>query len=252
MANGTQNPIAYSHYQTGRELFRTYGRQAIASAKSEFAEAIAVDPTFARAYGWLAYVHLEEVQEGWSEDPEASFISAVNLANKGVELGEHDYYNHWNLAAVLTGTADFDSANQSFDKALALNSSDPDLLADLADKCSYEGDPDKAIGLMQQAFDLKIPQWYHWSLGFAYFQKRQYADALAALEKMTNPPNTAYLLMIACKVKLEEEIPSPDDILERLKSRDPEWTSDHLSSFPFKKSEDNDHYVGALTEAGVV
>jgi adenylate cyclase len=151
MSNGTQNPIAYSHYHTGRELFRTYGRQAIASAKSEFAEAIALDPSFARAYGWLAYVHLEEVQEGWSADPESSFTAALNLANKGVELAEEDYYTHWNLATILTGKGDFESANASFQKALELNSNDPDLLADIADKYSYEGEPDKAIDAMQQA-----------------------------------------------------------------------------------------------------
>jgi len=232
-------------------MFRTYGRQGIALAKSEFAEAIGLDPGFARAYGWLGYVHLEEVQEGWSDNVEASFTSAVELASKGVTLAPDDYYTHWNLAAIFTGQGEFGPAQDEFDKALKLNPSDPDLLADLADKCSYEGNPEQAIDLIHQAIGLKVPQWYHWSLGFAHFQNREYDNALSALTKMVDPPNTAYLLTLACKAKLGEPVPDPEAILERLKSRDPDWTSDHLKSFPFDKPEDEQHYLDALTEAGV-
>lgn len=245
-----KNQNAYDHYLKGRELFRAYTREGVSAAKSEFSEAIGLDPELARAYGWLGYAHLEEVQEGWTQDVNDSITAAVNLATKGVQLAPDDYYTHWNLATIHLGQKEMQKAQEEFEKAQALNPNEPDLLADIADMLSYQGDPDKAIEHMQRAMGLKIPQWYHWSLGFAYCQKRQYAEAVAALEKMSDPPNTAYLLLVACKAKTGTAT-APEAIMERLLNKDPQWTPDHLNRFPFAKAEDQQHYLDILEEAGI-
>jgi hypothetical protein len=103
---------------------------------------------------------------------------------------------------------------------------------------------------MQRAMSLKIPQWYHWSLGFAYFQKREYAKAVEAIEKMDDPPNTAYLLLAACKAKVGAPI-APAEIKERLLSKDPNWTPEHLERFPFERPEDKEHYLNSLMATGI-
>jgi tetratricopeptide (TPR) repeat protein len=250
MTISTQNTTAYEHYVKGRELFRTFTRAGVTAAKSEFSEAIGLDPGLARAYGWLGYVHLEEIQEGWTTDVENSFTSAVELASKGVELAPDDYYTHWNLATIFAGQKETSQAQDEFDRALALNPNEPDLLADIADMLSYQGEPESAIEHMERAMNLKIPQWYYWSLGFAYFQKRQYDEAVTALEKMSDPPNTAYLLLVACKAELGKRT-TPEAIMERLLSKDPQWTPDHLDRFPFAKPEDHQHYLDTFKRAGI-
>jgi adenylate cyclase len=251
MGNGTQNPIAFAHYQTGRELFKTYTRQGAAAAKNEFSEAIALDTGFARAYGWLAYVHLEEVQQGWSIDVDKSWVAALDLAAKGVELAPLDYYPHWNYATVLLGHGDFEDAEAEFDKALGL-SSDPDLLADVADKLSYRGDPEAAIKMIDRAIKQKIPQWFYWSKGFAHFLNEEFDKAVDALEEMVDPPNTAYLLLMACKkARGDDDVPSDEAILERLLNRDPEWTPAHLGSFPFEQPQHKTAYKNALGAIGI-
>ena len=215
MATRTLNPAAYDHYLKGREVFRTFSRVGVAAAKSEFAEAIGLDPDFARAYGWLGYVHLEEIQEGWTADVEKSFATAIELGSKGVDLARDDYYTHWNLATIYVGHGEFAAAQKEFDEALVLNPNEADLLADVADMCSYQGQPDEAIEHIERAMHLKIPQWYYWSLGFAHFQRRRYEEAVTALEKMSDPPNTAYLLLVACKARLGRPT-SPEGIIERI------------------------------------
>jgi adenylate cyclase len=209
-----------------------------------------LDPGFARAYGWLGYAHLEEIQEGWTTDVAKSLASAKELAAKGVELAADDYYAHWNQATILLGAKEFEAAAEAFERALALNPNEADLLADVADMFSYRGQPDEAIDRMQRAINLKIPQWYHWSLGFAHFQRKQYREAVAALQRMNDPPNTTYLLLVACKAKLGEAT-APEGIMERIRSKDPQWTPDHLNRFPFAEPEDQQHYLDALSEAGI-
>jgi Tfp pilus assembly protein PilF len=250
MVSETQSPVAYDHYSRGRALFRTLTRENNEAAKREFSEAIRLDPNFARAHGWLAYAHLEDIQEGWTDDPARSAALSLGLAVKGVDLGRNDYYTHWNLAAIHAGLKDMERALAEYNAALALNSTDADLLADIADMLSYRGEADKAVEQIRRAMDLKIPQWYHWSLGFAYFQKRQYGEAAAALEKMTDPPNTAYLLLVACKAQLGSPTPR-EDIMARLLGKDPNWTPNHLARFPFVRPEDREHYLATFAAAGI-
>ncbi len=250
--NGTKNESAYDHYLKGRQIFYTYTHEGNEAAKTEFAEVIRLDPNFARAYGWLGYTHLQDIQEGWTDNVEKSAALALALATKGVDLDPDDYYTHWNLASIYAGRKDMERALKEYNRALALNSNDADLLAEMADLFSYKGEPDRAIEQIERAKSLnpKYPDWYDWSLGFAYFQKRQYADAVAALERMPDPPNTAYLLLAAIKAKLGTPTPL-EQIMAHLLSKDPNWNPDHLDEFPFVKAEDQQHYLDSFRALGI-
>ncbi len=250
MVDETTRALANGHYQKGRILFRGFTHKDNDAAKGEFDEATKLDPDFARAYGWHAYAHLVDIQEGWTKDVNFSKARALELAIQGVDKDPGDYYTHWNLASIHAGLNDSASALKEYDVAINTSPNDPDLLADRADLHSYLGEPDEAIKKIRQAFALKIPPWYHWSLGFAYFQKGQYADAVAALEMMADPPNTAYVLLEACRAKLGEATPA-EKIMERIRSKDPDWTPDHLNQFPFAKPDDRQHYINSMRAIGL-
>ena len=251
-SNKTNNASAYDHYLKGRQLFYIYTPDSNKAAKVEFAETIRLDANFARAYGWLGYTYLVDIQEGWTDNGERSAALALELATKGVDLGPEDYYTHWNLASIYAGRKDMERALKEYSTALALNSNDADLLAEMADLFSYQGEADRAVEQIERAKRLnpKYPYWYEWSLGFAYFQKRQYAEAVAALKKMSDPPNTAYLLLVASQAKLGNPTPL-DQVMARLRSKDPNWTPDHLNQFPFVKTEDQQHYLDSFRAIGI-
>jgi adenylate cyclase len=250
--NETSDASAYDHYLKGRQLFYTYTQDGNEAAKLEFADAIRLDQNFARAYGWLGYTHLVDIQEGWTDNAEKSAALALELAHKGVELDPDDYYTHWNLASVYAGRKDMERALGEYNIALALNSNDADMLAEMADLFSYRGEADRAIQQIESAKHLNphYPEWYDWSLGFAHFQKRQYTEAVAALEKMSDPPNTAYLLLVASKAKLGSETPL-EQIMSHLRSKDPNWSPEHLNQFPFVKTEDQQHYLDSFRAIGI-
>ena len=250
MTDETNKEIARVSYMKGRELFRDYTREGNQAAKEEFAAATRLNPNLARAHGWLGYTYLVDIQEGWSSNPKLSARQALDSAEEGIRLDKNDYYTHWNLASICAGIHKIlpdlhllEKAVDEYKIAIEKNPNDPDVLIDKADMLSYNGDADEAIKLILEAIELKIPDYYYWSLGFAHFQKRQYAEAVAALEKMSDPPNTAYLLLVASRAKLGN--PTHFD-QPRVLSKDPNWTPDHLKLFPFVKAEDQQHYVNSF------
>ena len=176
----------------------------------------------------------------------------MTLAKKAVELAPDDYYTHWTLATVYM-PSNFSAAREAYEIAAGLNDRDPDLLAERAEFLSLEGNPDKAIKDMETAKRLNplYPEWYHWMHAFAYFQKRDYATASELLKKMSDIPNTAYILFAICEANLGRPIPK-DEIVAKLRKKDPEWTSAKIEELAFQKKEDKDHYLAGLQLIGLL
>ena len=244
-ADATRNAEAYDHFLRGRQLFLTYEKDSVAAAKQEFLAAIALDPNYARAYSYLGYAQMEDSVEGWADDPKKAADEALQSATKAVELDPSDYYNWWTLAAVHAQRGEQDKALEEYNKALALNPNDADMLAEMADVFSYQSQGQKAVEQIERAMALnpKYPDWYDWSLGFAYFQNRQYVEASASIEKIVDKPNEAYLIWVAAQNRLGKTV-AHDDIIATLKLKDPEWTPKTIATIlPFAKDEDKVHWI---------
>ena len=157
-------------------------------------------------------------RQKFTTTPTESYKLAVTLAKKAVELDPGDYYTQWTLATVYM-PSNFSAAREAYEIAAGLNDRDPDLLAERAEFLSLEGNPDKAIRDMETANRLNpFPPWYHWMDAFAFFQKRDYATASELLKKMSDIPNTAYILLAICEAKLGRPIPK-DEIVAQLKDQ---------------------------------
>jgi adenylate cyclase len=243
---------AYSKYLEGRQAFKAFTKNGNEAAKQAFKQATELDDNFARAHGWHGYAHLQDIQDGWTDDAEASKKLARELAEQGVKLDPDDYYTHWNLASVLAGLKDVEGAAAEYEEAKKRNPDDADLLVDMSDHLSYQGGEKaaQAAAQIERAMELKIPEWYHWSLGFAFFQMHKYEQAVSALSRMKDPPNTAYLLLKACEAKIGKKT-SADDIMARLKACDPIWNSRYLNQFPFARPEDEKHYLESIAALGI-
>jgi TolB-like protein/class 3 adenylate cyclase len=251
-ADATRNAEAYDHFLRGRQLFLTYERESVAASKREFQAAIALDPNYARAYSYLGYAQIEEFTEGWSDNPQKTADEALQSATKAVELEPSDYYTRWTLAAVHATRGDQDKALAEYQKALELNPHDADMLAEMADVFSNQSEGAKAVEQIKQAMLLnpKFPDWYYWSLGFAYFQSREYAEAAAAIEKIVDKPNEAYLIWVASQNRLGKAVPH-DTVMSTVKLKDPEWDPKTLATMiPFAKEADKAHWLESFKSSG--
>ena len=97
---------AYDFWLRGRNAWFGFTKEANAKAGELFDKAIDLDPNWARPYGYMAWVHVNDSRFGWSENPEKSMELALEWAQKCFALDPNDYKTHWALGyrpSTLTG-----------------------------------------------------------------------------------------------------------------------------------------------------
>ena len=114
------NVDAYDCYLKGREIFFGRTKETNVASRELMEKAIELDPKYARAYGFLAWIHVNDYRYGWSEDPEHSMGLALELALRALALDPSDYESHWRLGFVYLYKGQFDKATVEYEKARAL------------------------------------------------------------------------------------------------------------------------------------
>jgi len=216
-ARGTANPEAYQLVQKGLYLYNTRQRDGLLRALQYFEQAVALDPTYARAYAGIAdaytllgiFGHIER-HEGLSRGRAAANRAIeldTRLAEGHAALAHQLFIYEWNWAA----------AGEAFDRAIALDARYPavrmyyasflhsigrseDALAQL--KIAQTLDPlvpagllsgrvyvdthrpDTAIQILREMVELDPRRdLAHQLLGHAYLQKGMHADAIASMQR---------------------------------------------------------------------
>ena len=112
---------AYDCYLTGREYFFTRTRQTHYRSIALIDRAIELDPEFARAHGFRAWLKAYGCRYGWSDNSKQSLDEAMSSALKALSLDPSDYDVHWRLAVAYLHARRFDKAEGEYRKAQALN-----------------------------------------------------------------------------------------------------------------------------------
>ena len=122
----TTSMDAYHAYLRARHLWQRRGEAAIRSAIEEYRRAIELDPRFARAYASLAAAHAV-LPEYTGEARDVAFALARPLAFKALELDASSGEAHGVLSYLHFWRWEWAQAEQSLQRALALDSQDPQL-----------------------------------------------------------------------------------------------------------------------------
>jgi eukaryotic-like serine/threonine-protein kinase len=214
----TENPEAFQNYVKGRYYWYKETEAGWKKAEEYFRHAIAVDPAYALAYAGLADTYLN--YSGRSLSPREAISKARKAAQDSVDLDDHLAEAHIALGNILyTYDWDWPAAEKEFKRAIELNPSlalaydayfsflvlmgrteeaeramrkavDLDPLTafiaiDAAWQDFYTRQFDQAIHKANQVLEID-PSYSngHWILGAARVQKGQYAQALAAFQKL--------------------------------------------------------------------
>lgn len=122
----TQDMEAYNLFLLGRQAYHSpSGSEPFARAAQFLQQAIDRDQGFARAYAWLALVHMYNAGGYYGVKPHDAWARALPLAAKAFELDPHlaeselvfGWHAHW-------VSYDWPTAQRHFDRAHALNPSD--------------------------------------------------------------------------------------------------------------------------------
>ncbi len=195
-AKPTENLVAYDYLLRGRALLSRRTRAATFEAREAFGNAIELDPGYAAAYVGLGWTYLEPVFYGWTDAPSEALETAQALAQKALALDESNAGAHQLLGEVHAHQYRYDLAITELERAVELNPNDWESYGSRGIVLLWLGRHDEAIRSLQTAsrFDPALTRGKFMALGLAHYFRRQYDEAIRALELgLVRYPDTEYI-----------------------------------------------------------
>jgi TolB-like protein/DNA-binding winged helix-turn-helix (wHTH) protein/predicted Zn-dependent protease len=159
-------------------------------------KAIEADPNAQFGYIGLAWSYRHDATFGWHEQEhnrDEALKRAAEYADKAILLAPDDAEAHNVRARIHAEAGEMEQALARFDQAIALHPSNSSTLMGSTDPLLYVGRTDEAIDRIEQAkgIDPFHPDWLHWQMGWALWEKNDCRGALAAMRKMSRIPTGA-------------------------------------------------------------
>jgi adenylate cyclase len=249
----SESLAAYDLVLKGRELWHKFNAEDNRAARALYHKALELDPTYGRASASIAWTWMIEASERWSDDREDALNKALVAAREGVRLMPDNHSNHGALGQVYLVLGMHQEALEAYRRTLALNPNDPDGYLLYGRALSYAGEIDSALAQMKIGSEMieNQPGWYHWFMGATLFLARNYEDAISALRASQSPGagTLRWLAICYAMAGLPDEARAAADEYRR---RTPDFDFDfQLSTEPFARDEDREHYIEAMKLAGL-
>jgi TolB-like protein/Tfp pilus assembly protein PilF len=253
---GTDRVEAYELFLRGRELIQRRTRDDIVRSRPLFDQAIGLDPSFAGPHAGLAFGHVMEYVNHWSELPARSLALADRLARQALALDPTDPQSHYAMAMVHLWTGNHDDAIREAGTATELdpNSSPGYSLLGLA--LHYVGRSQEALGALERAMQLDpfYPDVYLHFVAQCHFSLRRYADAEAALKRRlvrNLDTDVSRVLLAACYGHLGQPEHAQAEWQEALRIN-PSYSLEHRRRvLPYQDPAEFEHVVEGLRKAGI-
>ena len=187
-----QSLSAYEKYLLGRDRILTPTKERLDEAIVLFKEALAEDPSLARAWVDLAWAY--DQSTGYGADFATVHPLSLAAARRAVEVDPMDAGAHAVLGTMVGVDGDYAQAKAEFETALRLNPGSADILAIYAGWASTFGDPQRGGELADEALRLN-PDYPAAQSGFfyyPYFMANRYEDALRIIDRQPAENRTMY------------------------------------------------------------
>jgi len=230
-----------------------YRPGASEEARKLFEQAIALDPGYAKAYALLANLEMTD----WYRDFNASSAildRTLALAQKAVALDPNEPSSQTAMARLHQTRGAYSLAEYHYSKARELNPNSALLMAGFGDLHITLGEPEKALGYFRDARALDPffePSWLWPITGVAHFLARQYEEALAALERSTEPPYWAHLYMAASHAMLGHAERARHHAAETLRLKPDFSIARAIERQPLRRDSDRALLLEAFRKAGL-
>jgi adenylate cyclase len=195
MRGHPQNLAGYDLYLRGRHIADRFSRKDIAEARKFLKRATELDPEFARAQSYFAWLTLAETW--WQLDAGAELDEALTIARRAVELDRKDSLCHSILGIVHLFRLEFEQAEACMAQAEALNPNDywEGML-----RCHilcHLGRAEEALASIRkmERYEPFPPNWLWDTLGITLYDLGRFDEAASAFQRMPNLNywNHAYL-----------------------------------------------------------
>ena len=221
----TTNPEAYQLYLKGNFYRTKYTEDGYQKGIEYYQKALQIDQNYALAYHQIAASY--DFANDWYLAPREAMPKAKAAAQKALELddslaethfllGKLIYWYDWDWAAAerewkraneldptypavypvyLLSMGRFDEAIQAQELLLRRLPVDLNMNMDAAEILLSAGQTDRSIEQTRKTLELEPDFWWAYqNLGLAYERKKQYAEAITALEKARSVDNSPWNL----------------------------------------------------------
>jgi adenylate cyclase len=242
----------YSFVLQGQQKIFKYNREQNIQAREMYEAALKKESDYSRAMAALSRTHSLDWRYSWTDRPELALERAYELAQESVITDPSDARGYGELGYVNLYRKDQDASLSAFETALHLNPNDTDIMSNRGDALTHCGRSEEAITLLNRALLLNpfYPDQYLWYLGGAYFNLKQYEEAVRTLKRM-NSPTEGRRLLAACYAymgKKEDAKFQASKVLEAY----PNFNLDYWENVqPDVNPEDTEHFVNGLRLAGL-
>lgn len=233
-ARQVESPDPLEYVLRGRAAtLKPRNREGYAQAIGMYERALALDPQFAEAKGWLADNLACRVLDEMADAAAADIARAEGLAEQAVAASPRTAFSHAAKGQALLAQGRYNEATVQFEIASAINPGFPHLYGCLSDCKLWTGSMEEAIPLAEQAIriherDYSIASWYL-SIGRVHLVQSRTYEAVVWLEKArsANPqlPMVHAWLAAACALNGEAERAAAELAQARALSRDGRYSS---------------------------
>jgi len=172
---------AWDCYQRGFYHLWGFTTPGFTEAERLFRRAIELEPSLARAHAGLSYVHLQMAFYGDPHRRADHMRAALDAGRTAVRLDERDSLGHCVLGRAYCLRQDYSAAIEELRSTIDLNPSFAQGYFALAFTLVWSGDPEEAIGLIEQATELspRDPHlWtFHLTRAYAHLAMNEYESA---------------------------------------------------------------------------
>jgi adenylate cyclase len=145
------SPLVYEHYLKGRTLYVNFAKHTHAQARSEFGQALAINPVYTPALGMLGFVLTDQVRFGWEKNEATTYEAALECAARALKIDPDSGDAYVAIGYTRLFQRRHDDALAAGEKAIALGPSDAGAYHMAAMFHGYSGDFRKAAEYEQQA-----------------------------------------------------------------------------------------------------
>jgi adenylate cyclase len=233
----------------------SYETDALFRGRRLLQQALAIDPTYARAQAALSSCYMSQWVHRWDDDcPWADALDrSYRCARESVRLAPELPEAHIALGQALTFLRQHDAAVIAVERATALN---PNLTSfRFAYTYVLAGEAARAAELLER--HMRLDPFYEpnapVALGFAYYMLRRYQEALPLLqEAVSRAPTMAHGMYVLAMTlaRLGQLDVASAQVAHALRLEPWYRISESLTARYFRRPEDAEHLVAGLREAG--
>ncbi len=248
-----EDMTAYDHVIAGRLCHHAVRPEENRRAQQHLSRAIELDPGYADAYAWKACTLGQSLEFGFAEDVDAIEEEAMAMIGKAMSLDENHLECHRLLAEVCIMTGKLDQAAVHNERARAMNSFDPRLLAQKGEILTWQGSAADGVNWISRAMELDpfgAPGRAH-LLGNALLAAGRFEEAVRAYGMMPSP-GYRRLAFTAASLALAGNIEEARRHAARVLQLAPDFSVRSVAAaLPFAEKAQADLFVEGMKKAGL-